>query len=333
MTRPDAKERWAQRVLGGLGARPVGHTDPVDDEGPEVPVTPASAPVPEAAETVVVPPRDHQRIPDWWRQGRFEIKPGDDQPPVGLSGRERTQWYLQFGEEALKRANDAPAPEPDPEPEPESEEVDKGDELDDEKPGPAAPAPGGPVEKVTVDGKRRVRRRTSVREKAEQAGKDERLRIAAFNGSAAGVGIAFGLFGLIADYLPYAEQAAVGTIGLVLAATAGWAAWKVTGHPAVRNVFRDKTPILRMIVTPGAAEVGRRFAPVPVEWLNAHGQEWGLGPSAISLLLTAGGICFGFWWFIDRHTCNWHWTARWLFRVPLATAVLATLWHTGTPVV
>jgi len=68
-----------------------------------------------------------------------------------------------------------------------------------------------------------------------------------------------------------------------------------------------------------------------VTWLNQHGTAWGLGPEAASLLLTAGGMCGGLWWAIDRRTRTWHWTARWLLRVPLASALLAVAVYAPGP--
>ncbi|MFJ5037986.1 hypothetical protein [Streptomyces parvulus] len=210
---------------------------------------------------------------------------------------------------------------------------DVDDDQDDEQPEPVeqvvqpAPAPSGPIEKVTVG----VPKRTGVRKAAESAAGNRRLRIVAFNGTAAAFGYSLGLVDLIRSYLPAAEQAAVGTIGLVLAAGGAWGAWKVCGSSAVRGVFRDKTVFVRVLATVGAAEIGRRLAPVPVAYLNEYGQEWGLGPSAASLLITAGGICGGLWWVIDRRIRHWHWAYRWLPRVPLASALLACLPYETPP--
>ncbi|XVV35006.1 hypothetical protein ACQPXT_13560 [Streptomyces sp. CA-100214] len=43
------------------------------------------------------------------------------------------------------------------------------------------------------------------------------------------------------------------------------------------------------------------------------------------------GICGALWWFIDRKLRRFHWVVRWLFRIPLATAVVAAL-NFGNPV-
>ncbi|MGW2951563.1 hypothetical protein [Streptomyces eurythermus] len=189
--------------------------------------------------------------------------------------------------------------------------------------------PGGPVEKVTAN----APKRTAVRTMGEKASGDRRLCILAFNGTAAGLGWALGLVDIISAYLPVAEQAAVGTFGFVLAAGGGWGAWKLSGADAVRAVFREKTILVRPMVTVGAAEIGRRLGPVPVEYLNAYGREWGLAPSSASLLITAAGIGGGLWWFIDRRIRHWPWACRWLFRVPLASALLACLPYSSGPVV
>ncbi|MDX3412198.1 hypothetical protein PV708_39215, partial [Streptomyces sp. ME02-6977A] len=210
--------------------------------------------------------------------------------------------------------------------EPDADE-DQGDEEPVEAPEVAepvvktAPPPSGPIEKVAVD----TPKWTAVRKVAEGASGDRRLRILAFNGTAAAFGYYLGLVDLFRGYLPYAEQAAVGTIGLVLAAGGAWTAWKACGSSAVRGVFRDKTLLVRVAATVGAAEIGRRLAPVPVAYLNEYGQEWGLGPSSASLLITAGGICGGLYWGIDRRIRHWPWAYRWLPRVPLASALLACL--------
>lgn len=293
MTPPDAKERWAQRVLGGLGARPVGHTAPDDDEGPQVPVTP---PVPAA------PPVPTPRLTDWWRTGRPHIGPASPASPS--------------------------------KPDTDDDLDDEDDEPEEDKPTAAAPAPGGPVEKIATDSHGRpTGRKTSVRRTVEQVKGDRRMRIVAFNLSAALVGKGLGLVDLIAAYMPVAEQAAVGTFGFVLAALGAWAAWKVTGAPAVRVIFGDRAVFVRLAVTAGAAGIGHELAPVPVAYLNQYGEEWGLGPSAVSLLVTSGGICFVIWWVIDRHTRRWPALTRWMFRIPLASALLACVPYAGTPVV
>lgn len=287
MTPPDAKERWARRILGGVGARPLGHTDP--DDGPQVPVQPPQPPAPSSS----------PRLPDWWRTGRPDI----GAPPA------------------------APEPVVD-----ELDEDEDGHEDDDEyeeqQPVKTAPIGGGPVEKVP-DGPKR----TTVRKTVESAAEDQRLRLVAFNLTAAGVGYSFGLVQMIRAYMPVAEQAAVGIFGLVLAAAGAWFAWRASGVGAVRAVFQEKTPLLRIVVSAGAAGIGHELGPVPVAYLNEYGQKWGLGPSAISLLITTVGICGLLWWFIDRRLRPAHWLIRWMFRIPLASALIACIPYGSTPVV
>ncbi|MFJ8798500.1 hypothetical protein [Streptomyces sp. NPDC102487] len=161
-------------------------------------------------------------------------------------------------------------------------------------------------------------------------GRRSRIKPALFTGSAAAVGYAFGLVQLLGVYLPVAEQAAVGMVGLLLAVAGGWGAWRLFGRPEIARIF--PVPILaRVLATLGAAELCRRMAPAPVDWLNDHGQQWGLGASAVSLLLTAGGMCVGLWWLIDSRVRHKPLLFRWLARIPLASALLATaLYAPGT---
>lgn len=295
-----ANERWTARILTGMGVRPVGHADP-DDDGPQVPVTPpaVAAQVPAAASTATTPQKAGQTIRPWW-----DTRP---RPAVGPD-----TWKT-----------------------PDEQDADEDEDgEDEEKPASSAPAAWGPVEKVATDSNgRTTRKKTSVRRHAETVANDGRMRIVAFNLSAGLVGRSFGLVDIVAVYLPVAEQAAVGVFGMVLAAAGGWAAWKVTGYPAVRAVFKEKTVFLRLFATVGTAIVGQQNAPVPVAYLNEYGEEWGLGPSTVSLLITAGGICGLLWWCIDRRIRGAHWIVRWLFRIPLASALLACARHTGAPVV
>ncbi|MCX5285934.1 hypothetical protein [Streptomyces sp. NBC_00198] len=161
-------------------------------------------------------------------------------------------------------------------------------------------------------------------------GRRSRLKPAFFTGSAAAVGYGFGLVQLLGVYLPVAEQAAVGMVSLLLAVVGGWGAWRLFGRPEIGRIF--PVPILaRILATLGAAELCRRMAPAPVDWLNDHGQQWGLGASAVSLLLTAGGMCVGLWWLIDSRVRHKSLLFRWLARIPLASALLATaLYAPGT---
>lgn len=316
MTPPDAKERWAQRVLGGLGARPVGHAGP-GDQVPQVPVTPpvpAATPAPVAPAAPPAPVQRGNNLPRWWEAKKPVVETG---PQVPIAD------------------TDIPVEDDETKPDEDDDEQDadgvegQEDDTDEEK-----PSPGGPVDKVATDSRgRATQRRTSVRSKAESAAGDRRLRIVAFNLSAAGVGYGFGLVQMIRAYMPVAEHAAVGIFGLVLAVAGAWVAWRVTGVGAVRAVFQEKTPLLRLAVSAGAAGIGHEVGPVPAAYLNQYGQEWGLGSSTISLLITAVGICGLLWWFIDRRIRHAHWLVRWTFRIPLASALVACIPYGSTPVV
>ncbi|MGA5335589.1 hypothetical protein ACPCSG_23770 [Streptomyces cellulosae] len=295
-----ANERWTQRIMGGLGVRPVGHSDPRDrdpDDGPQVPA-PAPPPAPPAAG-----PEPQQRVPDWWR---VERPPLEDLHPAPPAAAPAAPVAAPPAQRAAPPAPQQPAPS-----------------------GPVAktPQPGGPVKKVASDQKR-----TAVRKLGEGVTGDRRVRIVAFNGSAACFGWGLGLVDLLKPFIAASEQAAVGVFGLVLAVVCAGLAWKATGSPVFAGVFKGLTPVLRPIVTALAAEIGRRNAPVAVAYVNAYGEEWGLGPSAVSLLLTAAGICGALWWCIDRRIRHWHWSCRWLLRVPLASALLTVLPYSSGPV-
>jgi hypothetical protein len=282
--------------MGGLGARPVGHADPRDEpEGPQVPVT---------AVPVAPAPQQPPRITPWWEQGRPlighdaplrpAVVPDEDTVPPGHDGP---------GPDVVPARPDVPVVEAVPAPAGE--------------PASAGPAFVGLVDKVNDS------KRTAVRQFADHVGEDRTARCCAFNGTAAALGYGLGLVPLLGSVLPAAEQGAVHMLSLVTATTGGYAAWWVTRFPAVTKIL-PHPPVSRVILVAGAAALGQQMAPLPVAWLNAHGERWGLGPSAVSLLLTAGGMCTGLWWLIDRRVRHWHWLARWIVRVPLASAVLAT---------
>lgn len=239
------------------------------------------------------PPARAPRITDWWATGRPHITGHD------------------------------PAP---------AEPVDDGqeDDVDDEQEGEpvskedTVPAAETATEQNTTD------KRTGVRNVLEGAAEDRSMKVIMFNLTAGGVGYGVGLVDTLGRFLPAAENGAVGMLSLFTAAGGAWAAWRCTRPDAVQRIL-PIPPLSRTVIAAGAAEIGRRFVPVPVDWLNATGQRWGLGADAVSLLLTAGAMCGGLWWFIDRRTRHWHWSARWLFRIPLASALLATgLYAPGT---
>ncbi|MFI9418030.1 hypothetical protein [Streptomyces werraensis] len=295
--------------MGGLGVRPVGHSDPRDRDpgGPQIPVTPAPLPAQAPTGPVV-----QERVPDWWRVERPPLEELHPAPPGAAP------------------AQPAAAPPQPAAAAPAQQAVPAAPQQQAAPSGPVAKTPqhSGPVQKVT-DGPKR----TAVRELGEGLAKDRRMRIVAFNGTAACFGWGLGLVGLFKPYIAAAEQATVGVFGLVLAVACGFLAWKATGSDIFAGVFKGLTPVMRPIVTALAAEIGRRNARVPVAYVNAYGEEWGLGSSAVSLLLTAGGICGALWWCIDRRIRHWHWSCRWLLRVPLASALLTFLPYSNGPVV
>ncbi|MFJ8006112.1 hypothetical protein [Streptomyces fagopyri] len=173
----------------------------------------------------------------------------------------------------------------------------------------AGPARSGPKPATPTPGTPGVRR--------------SRFKPAFFTVSAAATGWAFGLVQLLGVYLPVAEQAATGMVGLLLALAGGYGAWRLFGRPEIARIFPFAV-LARVLAAVGAAELCRRMAPAPVAWLNDHGQGAGLGASAVSLLITAGGMCGGLWWLIDRRVRHHPLLVRWLARIPLASALLAT---------
>lgn len=246
--------------------------------------------------------------PDWWVELYGPDEPGTSQP----AGADRLpRWWEKktlLGLPTSKPNSDEDDPEEDEaEDAPEEPEEDEADEPD---------AKSGSARKGNAAKKPGKKRRSAVRD-------DRGLRVIAFNGLAAGVGYGVGLVPVFGQWLPAAEQGATGMVGLALAAGGAVAAWRLTGNPAVRAIL-PYVPVARTLISIGAAELGRRWAPVPVDWLNEHGAAWGLGASAVSLLLTAGGMCGGLWWLVDRRARAWHWTARLVVRIPLASALLAT---------
>jgi len=243
-------------------------------------------------------PQSSPRVTDWWRTGRPHLSVDPDPGDVQDDGPE----------------------EPDDAGEPVSP---KHEAVE------TAPTSDAPVRKGT--GKREPKR-TAVRKVAHGVSEDRRMRIVAFNVSAGMVGYGVGLVSLVNDVLPAAEAGAVGTVSLFTAAGGVYGSWMVTRSPAVQYVLPFPL-ISRILIAVGAAEVGRRFAPALVAWLNAYGQEWGLGPNAISLLLTTLGLGYGVWWVLDRRVRHLPALARWVVRIPLASILLATAHYTGTPVV
>ncbi|MFM9590747.1 hypothetical protein ACKI16_29595 [Streptomyces scabiei] len=301
-----AQERWTQRILDGLGARPVGHGDPGDDDGPQVPSKSPVPPPPPGA-------RPSPRVPDWWSTSRPNLT-GTPAPAAGGDPKDDGDDEDQDDQDPPPKAAPAAAAPPPPA-------------------GPPPPPVATPAAQGggSSGGQPDDAKRTSVRIVLGGAVEDRNARVIMFNLTAGGVGYSLGLVDILGGFLPLAEQGAVGMFGLLTATAGAVGAWRATSPPAVKNVL-PVPPLSRAVIAAGAAEIGRRLAPVPVDWLNTHGERWGLGPSAISLLLTAGAMCGGLWWILDRPVRHWHWTARWLVRIPLASALLAVgLYAPGVP--
>ncbi|MFD7900530.1 hypothetical protein [Streptomyces sp. NPDC059743] len=305
-------EKLIRRMLDKVGARPVGHAEPPADVGPPPPAAPPTRQPRPVAPAPDWPPTSTRRQISATGAGRL--------PPPG-----RTIVLTGDRDEA---GSTAPAPETEDKTaatagpraaDPDSLVEDYRSEERSQR-GSAPAATTGPTESARV--------RKSPAQRALNAADDPNLRILAFNGTAAAVGYLTPLVEVFGRFLPYADQAARGVFALLLAAAGAGIGWRATGYPAVKKVFGDTTPFVRLSGTAGLAELGRRLAPLPVNWLNSKGADHGLGANAVSLVLTALGICGGLWWFIDRRTRRWHWTARWLLRVPLASALLACALYT-----
>ncbi|RLU82071.1 hypothetical protein CTZ27_31480 [Streptomyces griseocarneus] len=294
-------------MLVKVGARPLGHADQLADE----PEPPASLAQPDPDE------------PSADARPRSSASPYGRLPPPGHTI-------------TLSAVDDEVASCP---PAAEEQVPDEADHIDDEaweeqealleeeKAGPAGTVGPSPAEAA---GGTRVRLLLSkpAPRRVMDAADDPNMRILVFNGTAAAVGYVTPLVDYFGQFLPYADQAARGVLGLLLAVAGALLGWRATGYPAVRTVFGGMTPFVRLLGTAALAEFGRRLAPIPVDWLNRKGAAYGLGAGSVSLVLTALGICGGLWWFIDRRTRNWHWTARWVLRIPLASALLACALYT-----
>ncbi|MFD8509661.1 hypothetical protein ACFV27_00745 [Streptomyces antimycoticus] len=314
------RERWLQRVLHARGVRPMGHAEPAEDQDdPAAPVAP------------VIPVQPQQPAPGWpptgTRTARISTTSGPGTLPPPGSTRPPDWVAAAFEESDRKDAEAAEAANATDDEDPVEDVDDEGqDDEDDEEEAPTAP----PVPAGAKPVRKKAPGRAGGGGGRKAAKDDPSLRIAAFNLSAAAVGYMTPLAGIMNTYLVFAEQAARGVMAFVLAAGAAFGSWWITRHPAVKPILPYPF-IARPLIIAGCAEMARRFAPVPVAWLNANGKEWGLGPDAVSLLITSGGISFALWWFVDRRLRRFHWVVRWVFRIPLATAVVATLRY-GNPI-
>ncbi|MEU5498493.1 hypothetical protein [Streptomyces griseofuscus] len=308
------RERWLQRMLHARGVRPVGHADPADEDQDDTTVQAAP----------VVPVQPKAPAPGWSPAGarRVVSAGGGRLPAPGQT--------ITLGDEDDEQGPEVPVDGED------QVDADPVEDVAEEEAPATSPAPTEPVAKVPANAKpvRSTLQRRAGATKSGKSGKDltddPSLRIAVFNLSAAAVGYMLSLAEIVNTYLRGAEHAARGVFAFVLAAAAALGAWWITRHPAVRLVL-PYALVTRPLVIAGCAEVGRRIAPVPVAWLNQNGARWGLGPDAVSLLITTGGISFALWWGIDRRLRRFHWLVRWFFRIPLATTVVCTLRY-GNPI-
>ncbi|MET8609752.1 hypothetical protein [Streptomyces misionensis] len=302
------RERWLQRILHARGVRPVGHSDPArEDEDATAPVAPV----------IHVPPLPPE--PSWPPAGARRIS---STAPGSLPGPGRTITLDPDMDEVREPFPEAPADVENQTDEGPAEYV-----AEETQAGPVAKAPARA--RPVRDALQRWAGRTEPRRPGNNLTDDRNFRIALFNLSAAAVGYLLSLAGVVNTYLHGAEQAARGVLALVLAAGAALGAWWITRHPAVRHVLPYPF-IARTLIIAGSAETARRTAPLLVAWLNENGVQWGLGPDAVSLLITSGGISFALWWFIDRRLRRFPWPVRWFFRIPLATAAVCTLRY-GNP--
>lgn len=263
-------------------------------------------------------PNRTPRIPPWWEPKRANWWQTDS--PVGApsapAGAGKTDPHDQDDQD--DRNGDEP-----PAPAPAAADVDNGEDQDEDD-APDAPEMTRPAARWSLPRRAPAAPRTSrVRARATNPKTNHRLRVIAFLGTAAGIGASLGLVDLLGQILPYAERSAVGIARMVLALAGAVAAWYVTGLPAVRYVL--VYPWLRAAIVLGAAEGGRRLAPLPVAWLNEHGGPYQLAAPEVSLLLTAAVMCGGLYWALDRRAVHLHWTARLVVGVPFASALAAVL--------
>ncbi|MEV5048246.1 hypothetical protein AB0N20_27515 [Streptomyces griseoincarnatus] len=329
-------ERWVRRVMGNLGARPVGHAEQSGEDAtaPAAPVVPlqtapapdwppagrristSSAPgsLPAPGQTIDLTARpadgDHEEPDD--RDDRGEPDDGEDPRAVRqdseADGRRRTR------------------------------EDDAEGEVDGEEPLAKRAGPGRISKVPQQKGSIKAGKGRKGGGSGDGSLKDDpNFRTAVFNLTAAGLGYGLSLAPVVESYLIAAEQAARGVFELIFAVVGCVVAWRLFSHPAVSQILPASirgvpTPLIlwKAAAAAGAAQLAKGQAPAAVDWLNSHGQRWGLGPNAVSFVLVSGGIALALWWFIDRKARRFHWTTRWLLRVPLATAVVVTL-RSGVP--
>lgn len=201
------------------------------------------------------------------------------------------------------------------------EQLDIPEPVDDEEPEtkPAAPGKPGP------GGKRRMGGRTPASKRPQNhpaAVGRSYVRPILFTLSAGAFGYSVGLVDALGGLLPAADHGATGTVGTFCSIAAGYGAWRVLGVPGVTGIVPFGL-VGRALVTALVATAAPGLAPDLVELLDQYGVYIGLDASGTGLLATAGALCGGLYWLVDRRFRAMPWPVRWLVRIPLASAALA----------
>ncbi|WP_051710162.1 hypothetical protein [Streptomyces sp. NRRL S-350] len=252
----------------------------------------------------------------------------------------------------------APAPAPAPEPEPDDDEEPEEEQQEPEAvfpwwssvkvkafaknapsatpappdggQAPGAPVPPKPSQPPTAGAPAAPAAKSESKTGGSWKPKDKRTRFVLFNGAAAAIGYGVGGSDYVSGFMPAAEHGIVGTFGLAFNLAGWYGAWKLLGHQAVQHVLPYPF-IARFVGTLAAGELARNLAPVGVRWVNQYGTEWGLGPNAVSLILTAGIVNGGLYFLVDRRVRHRGALVRFILRIPLATAAVATLLYAPGP--
>jgi hypothetical protein len=197
MTPPDANEKLTQRILGGLGVRPVGHQDPNDGDPGQVATAPA------------VPAQHGNRLPPWWEAKKPVTGVGDHAPtaatgdPAAPVPPKPTAPPRDWLDDILDSNKPAPAPARKPAAEPA-----KDDEEQVDRPRAFEPQPDywpRPHMPAAV---------TDIPDRAEAAISHGTRRFL-YNAAAAGAGWGLGLYGQFAGVLADCGATSIGG-GLVL---------------------------------------------------------------------------------------------------------------------
>jgi hypothetical protein len=196
-------------------------------------------------------------------------------------------------------------------------------------PAPAAPGKQNDQEPAAPTGKRAQGRKWSSSPAVSH------LKPIAFSASAGLFGYGFGLVTLLGRAFPAADQHAAPTLGSLLSLGGCVAAWQLTAGLTVRQTLELVLPVpafvSRAVVCAAVAAAAPGVAPGAVDFLGRYGGYVGLNDSAVAVLATSGVLCGGLYWLVDRRF-RYAWApVRWLARVPLASALLASaLYAPGT---